>query len=315
MASNVINAPVSDGKPLPGYYKMRVAKEGAFLPVAIWSHEGQLVARVGAEMRDPHEIWLWAAKNKVSREEANYAFEHGRWPGDAPLPLDHNNAPSDDPFELFQREIEAEEARVRAWVAEPHEGKIEADRASNWLAALRKTEQRVKDAFDAEKAPVLAESQRIDGKWRDLKRKAAEIKKLMDDCYQDIGRRERKRMQEIADRKAREEAEALRKEREAEHAKQAELARLHNVPIEMPEPELPLTEVKAAPVRVAFGGAQGNRIGLRKVPPKAVVEDWAKAAAFYSGHDSLRAAIQKLADHDARDNRHDVPGVKFVPGE
>ena len=305
---------VHDGVVVAGYYRMR-DRAGKWQPVAIWKQDGELVCRVGPDMRPPSDVWLWCAKHRMPKDDVLYAFEHGRWRDEVPPALGDNVPPGDDPFEELNRELEAEAARVRAWVAEPHDGATEANRAANWLDALRKLEKRIVDAFNAEKEPVLKETQRIDSKWRDSKRTAAEIKKLMDDCYQAIGRRERKRLQDLADQKAREEAEALRKQREADAAAQAELARMHNLPVDLPEPEVPITAVAAAPVKAAFGGANGARIGLKKVPPKGVVEDWAKVAVFYSNHSKLREVVEKLITHDLKDGRTEIPGVRIVPGE
>lgn len=307
--------PIHDAHPRVGYYKLRRHKGSPFLPVCIWRQDGAFVCRVGAEMSDPDETWLHCADNPVSKADAMHAFQHGTWPSDVPAREGDNNPPSDDPLDTITRELEAEAARVRAWVTEPHEGKTAADMAANWLTNLRKLEGKTVAAFDAEKAPALAESNRIDVRWRGVKGLAAQIKKLMSDRLDDIGRKEKKRLQEIADAKAREEAEKQRQERLAEQAKMAALAEEHNIyvaPAE-PEPELPMV-ISAPPISVSFGGAQGNRIAPKKVPPQALVEDWAKAAAHYAGSPKLREVIQKLAHTDAK-NGVIVPGVKIIPGE
>lgn len=307
---------ISDGHMQTGYYKLRKYKGGPFHPVCIWKQDGAFVCRVGAEMADPAETWLHCADNPVSKADAMHAFQHGTWPGDAPAREGDNSPPSDDPLDAITRELEAEAARVRAWVTEPHEGKTAADMAANWLDALRKLEKKTVAAFDAEKAPALAESNRIDVRWRGVKGLADQIKRLMSDRYDTIARKEKKRLQDIADAKAREEAEKQRQERLAEQAKMAALAEEHNIyvaPAE-PEAELPLSLISAPPVSVSFGGAQGNRIAPKKVPPQALVDDWAKAAAHYSGSPKLREVIQKLAHTDAK-NGVIVPGVKIIPGE
>lgn len=313
---SAVSKPIHESDPRPGYYKLRWNAGGKWQPVAIWRKEdGELVARVGPDMKKPGDIWTWCAGNPVAKADARHAFEHGVWPNDAPAPIGDNAPPSDDPFENLQREIEAEELRVKAWVAEPHEGPSKAELASNWLTSLRRLEGKTIDAFDAEKAPALAETKRIDSKWRNLKARAKEIKDLMDGCYQAIGRKEKARLQAIADKKAAEEAAAKRKEWEAEQARKQELAAQHNIPLE-PEAPPQLELMPAAPVKVAFGGAQGAKIAVRAIPPKAVVEDWAKAAAFYSTSDKVREVVMKLINHDIRDGRSDgIPGVKVIPGE
>lgn len=306
---------IHDGHPKTGYYKLRRGKGQPWLPVAIWSAEnGDLVARVAGDMADPHAIWTHCAGNPVSKADAKHAFAHGTWPGDAPAPIGDNLPPSDDPLEAIARELEAERARVEAWIAEPHEGKTAADMAANWLVELRKLEKKTEAAFDAEKAPALAESNRIDTKWRGVKALAEKIKRAMSDRYDAIARKEKKRLQDIADAKARAEAEARQKEWEADQAKKAALAAEHNIHLAPEEPPLFQSVIQADPVKVAFGGAQGAKIAPKKVPAVGLVEDWAKAAAHYSAAPKLRELIQKLVNADSK-NGVIVPGVKIIPGE
>lgn len=304
--------PISDGHARVGYYKMRKHKKSAYSPVCIFIHEGEMVCRVGNEMADVNESWLFCSSNPVSKSAALFAFEHGRWEDDAPAPIGDNQAPSDDPLEEITRKLEAEAERVEAWIAENHEGATAANLASNWLDVLRKLEKETVAAFDTEKAPILAEQKRIDAKWRGAKALAEALKKKMDACFQTIGRKEKARLQAIADAKAKEEAEARRKAWEEEQAKIAALAQEHNIEV---EPEAPPEIVVQAPVvKVAFGGAQASRNAVKVLPPKAVVEDWAKAAVYFVGNSKLRELIQKLCDHAAKDG-HTVPGVKIIPGE
>jgi hypothetical protein len=68
--------------PHSGYYKLRKGKDSPWQPVAIWRKDGELVCRVGGEMRDPLDVWTWAAKTPVSQDDAKHAFVRGHWPGD-----------------------------------------------------------------------------------------------------------------------------------------------------------------------------------------------------------------------------------------
>jgi hypothetical protein len=47
------SVPLHDGAPQVGFYKMRKARGGPWLPVAIWNRDGTLVCRVAKEMADP----------------------------------------------------------------------------------------------------------------------------------------------------------------------------------------------------------------------------------------------------------------------
>ena len=309
---SALEKPIHDGHPQPGYYKLR-DKMGVWQPVAIWKQDGALVARVGSEMRDPQDIWLWCAKHRVDKADAMHAFQYGEWPGDAPAPIGDNNPPSEDPHEEILRELDAERARVEIWIAEKHEGKTAADKAANWLVALRKLEQKTVGAFDLEKAPALAETRRIDEKWRDAKDLASRIKRMMQDAYDTIARKEQARLQAIANAEAAKRAAEAKAKWEAEQAEKKRLAAEHNIHVEPEEePQLPLTV--AEHVRVSFGGATASKVAPRKIPPTAVVSDWAKAAAHYSGSPKLQEIIQKLANADAK-NGVAAPGVTIVKGE
>lgn len=307
--------PLHADMPQTGFYWLRRHKDGPRLPVCIWVDQssGELVARVGPQMDDPASIWTYCAGNPVAKADALFAFDNGRWRDEAPSPAGDNHPPSDDPLETITRELEAESVRVDAWIAEKHEGATAANMAANWLVALRATEKKTIAAFDTEKAPILAEQKRIDTRWRPAKDLAAAIKRKMDEAYQAIGRKEQARLREAAEAKAREEAERRRQEFEAEQAKLRELATEHGIPPdEAPAPvEVP---VEIAPVKVAFGGATGSRIGIRAVPPKALVEDWEKVAVYFSGNGKIRELLEKLCNHAVRDG-HNVPGVRVMRGE
>jgi hypothetical protein len=110
------------------------------------------------------------------------------------------------------------------------------------------------------------------------------------------------------------EAEARRKEYEAEQARLAEIAAQQNMLMELAPP--PVVEVvPVEPVKLAFGGATGAKIAVRAVPPRPVIEDWAACASYYSSHARVREVLQKLVAHDVRDGRMEIPGVKIIPGE
>jgi len=304
--------PLHDGMPQAGFYKKR-GPDGKWQPVAIWSKDGKLVCRVADAMVDPVDVWTYCADNPVSSADAKHAFKHGTWPGDAPPPIGDNNPPSGDPFEDLTRELEAEQLRVNVWLAEPHEGKTAADMAANWLANLRKLEAKTTAAFDVEKAPALEEARRIDAKWRGLKALAAKIKQAMADRYDVIARKEKARLQAVADAEAKRRAAEARAKWEADQAQQKRLAAENNIHL-TPEEAPAFPDPVAEPVKVAFGGAEGSRIAPRAKPSTGQVTDWAQAAAHYSGSPKVREIVQKLANADAK-NGVPVPGVAIIPGE
>jgi hypothetical protein len=294
---------IHEDQPINGTYKMRDGDR--WLPVAIWTHEGRQVARVGAEMRDPLAIWLWVAKFPVDREDCRIAMTTGKWPGDAPeavVALSETTRPGDngaplDPFEELTREVDEEHERVQAWIAEGHTGPRACEQAANWLEKLRQLKAKVFDGFDAEKEEVRKEGQRIDVKWRGVKLTAGASTTCLQSYLDEIGRVEQKRLQEAADAKAQEEAAR----RAAEAAMIAEAQGIE-------APSMQVEGVKAEPVKVAYGGLHGKKIAPRKAKPTATVNDWKVAAAHYSDNAKVRELIQRLASADAAEGV-EAPGT------
>src|SRR4051794_772875 len=92
--------PIHDGHPQPGFYKRRFVKDGPWVAAAIWvDGSGQMLCRVGSEMRDAQQEWTWLAKHPVPQADALFFFEHGCWrevkPAAAvPIGPGHNRPPS-----------------------------------------------------------------------------------------------------------------------------------------------------------------------------------------------------------------------------
>lgn len=335
----------TDGHPQPGLYRKKQGggyvdgkkQEHRWIPVKIWLeaddgtpvhkwNEGLKVkALVGkTETTDAVSIWGWCqtrakdghvmAYNAVSQADYKFWLENGRWPDEMPEALTagigHNSAADDeDIFAVLSREIDGEKQRVLSWLDEPHEGQNAANMAANWLDILRKLEGKITDAHKIEKAPHLEAGKLVDDKWRPLKVDAEEIKRRMAGALSEIGIKEKRRLQAIADAEAAKRAAELKAQREAERARMEALAAENRVHLE-PVPQEPEPIVVAAPVKAAFGGARGSRIGLKEYKV-ALVSDWNAAVLHYVKSDKVREIVQKLATADAK-NGVEVPGVKIV---
>lgn len=336
-----------DRHPQPGIWKRKEGggyvdgqkTEHRWVPVKLWLEDDEgnvqhkwneglkLKALVGKDKEyDPIDIWSWCSArgkdgkvlkyNAVTQADYKHWLEHGHFPGElpevAPEPagIGHNSAADDeDIFAVLTREIEAERQRVSAWLEEPHEGKTAADMAANWLDVLRKLEKRATDAHGEEKAPHLAAGKAVDDKWRPIRLMVEGVKKRMTEAYSEIARKEKARLQAIADAEAAKKAAELKKQQEAERKRMEALAAENNVHLE-PEPVAPAPIVVSAPVKASFGGARGSKIGLKEYKT-ALVTDWTAAVQHYSRSDKVREIVQKLANADAK-NGIEVPGVKIV---
>src|SRR5690606_41005211 len=78
------DVPIHDGQPECGRYKMRRAKNGPYLPVAIFIKDGEMKAAVGKEFVDPNDVWLHAVKNPVSEADYKHALQRGHFPDEPP---------------------------------------------------------------------------------------------------------------------------------------------------------------------------------------------------------------------------------------
>ena len=334
----------TDGHPQPGLYRKKQGggyvdgkkQEHRWIPVKIWLeysdgtpvhkwNEGLTIkALVGkTETADAVSIWGWCqtrgkdghvmAYNAVSQADYKFWMENDRWPSEvpeAPAGIGHNSAAEDeDIFAALTREIEGERLRVQAWLEQPHEGKTAADMAANWLDTLRKLEKRATDAHGEEKAPHLAAGKAVDDKWRPVRVMVEAVKARMSTAYSEIARKEKARLQAIADAEAAKKAAELRKQQAAERARIEALAAENNVHLE-PEPVAPVRTVVAAKVTASFGGARGSKIGLKEYKV-ALVTDWNAAVLHYAKSDKVREIVQKLANADAK-NGVEVPGVKIA---
>ena len=291
------NPAITEADPQPGFYRMRDGKGGPWLPVAIFEHDGELVARVANSKKDPLNIWTWCAGNPVAQADAKHAFEHGSWPGDVP------DVPSigDNIGELsVQEEIADCIEQIDAWITSIG-GKItedvQMDMAANWRDKLAGLRQKAEAQHKLEKAPHLEAGRAVDAAWKpciaDAKDKADDIRTKLLTPYMRAKQAEEDRRRREEERKAREEAE-----------KRAAEARAAGEPESEPE-DLPPAP---APKRVQAGGQRGRKTALRS-RKVAVVTDYDKALAHFATHEKVVTLIEQLAQHAARDG-HDVPGVQ-----
>lgn len=324
--------------------------DGTGAPVHQWRSGLTLKARIGKDQQtNPHKIWLWCQKsgtnllNAITQIEYNYWVEHGHWSDDAPahrppesesetvtavdtsdgatpaaVGLGHNSTGDPEGYESLTALLAQQLFAVDDWIKQGKEGAQAAGFAKNWKDDLVKIEKRVLAAFTLEKAPILAEAQRIDAKWRNAKEVAASIKAKMDAAFNAISRRETVRVQAIKNAEAAKLQEELRAKAEAERKVQEEAHRIareeaaklardaieHGIdvdpvdvePAPLPPPPPPPV-VQAEQVRMTFGS--GRKAAPKAVKKVAVISDWKLAAQHYCMALKVQEQIQKLADADA----------------
>ena len=298
-------------QPQSGYYRMRKSKDSAWLPVAIWDAGEEKICRVADEKVDPLSVWHWCAKHPVGKEDAKAAFETGQWP-DMPAPV-VSNMPS-DPYEALLAEINDKTEQAKAWLKDHPKGALsqtEADLARNMEAQIQALQKRADAMHKEAKAPHLEASRAVDQRF-DFRKEMDPIKKSLKGAWGAFAAAEERRLRAEAEAAAAAERKRIQEERDRIEAEQAKLmdedpiAALTSEPVALPE--MP----KVEPVKVNVGGGVGAKGGLTTVY-LATVEDYAKAAAYYSNQAKVRELIDTIANAHAKRDKEtaEAPGVAF----
>lgn len=288
----------SDGELKTGYYRIRKHKGGPLVPVAIWQHEGQWVAMVGTGepggkvRRDPTEIWTYCCDDPVSKDDAKYAFENGKWRGDAPT-LGHNSREYPATYEGISEEFADYAELVRQFLADVEKDggirdKVRADQASNMADYLGTVKggiaKRADDMRDALVRPHLEAQREINAKF----------KPLIDEAKALDGQ-----LRRAAGAWAKAEQDRLRKEAE----EKARIERAKNASAEV--------HVVAEVPKVQVGGERAAKRSL-KTKLVAQITDYEAALAHFKDADDVRNAVAALAQRAVKAGMKSIPGVKIV---
>jgi hypothetical protein len=292
---------VIEAEPQCGYYRAK-NQDGAFVPVAIWMHEGALVAMRGSSQIDPIAVWTWCCRQPVSYEAYTAARDNGRWADDAPHIereiTKEDNLPT-DPAERMQLQLAGELEEATRFLKQAITSQEDADKAAVWSKRVSGLYKEADDAFKAEKAPILKAAKACDEKWRwrdDAKELATRLKRHLDAWLLKLQREEEERQ-----RKAREEAERIRREAEAKaRAAEAEAAR-SSVDAERAKREADEAAARAAQAereaeaRKTAAGRTGAKVSLRTFV-SARVTDYDAAHMALKDHPDMRALVEQLAN-------------------
>jgi hypothetical protein len=297
LAGNV--GSIEEPNPRSGYFKLR-DKSGAWQPVAIWERDGELVCRVGSEMRDAADVWTWCAKNPVAKDAAKQAFETGAWPGDVPATGSNSAAMT------LPEEIDDAATHALAWLQKNGiTDKTAADTAANWRARLLDLSKQADKQRETEKRPHDEAAKAVQAKWKPSVETAADAANRLRDALTAWMRAEESKARAEADAKRKIAEEAAAKARAIADEAKANAAACNLPP--PPEPvDVPLPFEDT--VRIQAGGQRGRKTGLRTIT-KYVVTDYAAALAHVKDHPDVRAAVEKVAAQQAKAGAT-VPGVE-----
>jgi len=277
--------PVHDEPCHPGFWRKRISRGGAFVPVAVWLDGGNLVALVDGRQVEPDgSLWSYICRYPVTEEAYRRRVETGRWPDEdaavteslEPPSIGHNGAPT-NPAEIMAGQIEAALNGVSEYTD------IRSDEVAAQAQSLRSRLLELSGKADKEreklKKPILEAGRAIDALWNPLVKSA---KEGADAIRKALGAHETRKDQE---RRA---AEAARLKAEQEAAAARAKAEAAGKPAPKPTaPPPPAPE----PVQTTLRGSYGRAASIRVVKVATVTD----AAAFYAHIAAMPETVEYLA--------------------
>jgi hypothetical protein len=293
--------PVHDGDPQPGFYRKRNGNKEPWQAVAIWRHEGRLVAFVNGRDADAATIWTFVCRNPISEAAYHDAMSGKPWADQDAVVAEqiapgagHNSAGIDEAA-LLAEQIEAAKKGCAAYA------KIADDetltKAQSLRSRLLELKGQAEKAHKKEKEPHLEAGRAVDKKWLPLAKDAEAAAKSVRDAM-DAWETEKLRARREAERQAQIAAEVARIEalRAAEAGKPA--------PAPSPPPAAPV-ETMPTPIKGAYGRAAS--VGVVNVVTGIADQD--ALYAFLKNHPDLIACMLDLAKRAVAKGL-DVPGVE-----
>lgn len=276
-----VRGDINPNDPQSGYYRTRRKGRDMDSPVAYWmdSKTGEQRCFVDGTDFDKYaiDIWPYASKKPISKEEYGERLSTGKWPGDSAAVVGHNNSPTDDSVEAIADRIEdlAREAE-KLIAAGAAKTETDSDQASDLANTFGELEAKTSRLHKDEKDPHLEAGRAVDRKWFSLRDRAAELKKRL---------------------KAVVVTPFLTKKVEA-----AEKANVAAISQGIAPEALPQTRVTA--------GSSKRSTGLRTYY-RAEIEDKAKLLDNLKDHPDVVACIQGIANA-AAGKKIALPGCKII---
>jgi hypothetical protein len=275
-------APIHDGDPQTGYYRIRRKGRDGFLPVAYWkdAKSGEQRCHMDGQDLDLQrgmEIWPFASKQPVTHEAYWKRLNTGKWPDESAAVVGHNAAPLDDSTAAIAERIadlarEAEKL-IAAGAAPSQEI---SDQASDLANTFGELENKVTALHRAEKQPHLDAGRAVDTKWFGLRDKAADLKRRL---------------------KAAVVTPFLTKK--ADEVAKANVAAIASG-----------TAPEALPQQRLTAGSSKRQTALR-TQTSAEVTDWPALLAALKDHPDIREAAQRVANASAKAGV-ELPGMKII---
>ena len=291
--------PVHDSDPQLGFYRKRIKRAGAYVPVAIWEQDTKIIALVDGQQADAAEIWSFVCQYPISEEHYHARVKTGKWHDEDDAVTeslahrtDTNNPPTDE-AELLQEQIDAATAGAGNYAEiTDDETAAKAQALRSRLLELSGNADRLRED---KKRPHLEAGKAIDTKFMPLVKAA---KNAADAIRAALGAHETRKAREAEKIRRAEEEMRLQAEQEAAAARaEAEKAGAP-APVE-PEPAPPPPAPAPVPeTATSIRGAYGRAAAV-KVVKVAKVVDQDKAYMAMRTHKELVELIAKLAQRAA----------------
>lgn len=283
--------PVHDSDPQPGFYRKRTGKAAGYQPVAIWEHDGRIVALVDGKEADAAEIWTYVCKYPILEQWYLARMNGQRWPDEsaavtaslAPPPSGHNQGPTDE-ADILKAQIDAASAGVEEFATIGDDET--ASKAQSLRSRLLELSGQADKVREAQKKPFFEAGKAIDLKFQPLVKAAKAAADMIRDA---LGAHETRKLR--AAEAARLEAENIRIKAEREAVKAAAAGQ------PAPTPPPPALEPIPAPA-ITLRGAYGRAASI-KVVKIATVVDQDKAYMALRDHKEMKDLIAALAQRAA----------------
>lgn len=334
--------PKYETEPQTGWYRNRVLisergetpKRYEFHSVAFWkdTKTGEQRCHINGKAVSEAQMlraWLYCSKYPISEDVYHAFLESGKWPEHneaiAEQERRSNEAPDDDSLEGVRDRIDALVAEANRYLkAGAAKTKADADAAADVAVKLSELYTHADNLRKKEKKPHWDAAQAVDAAWNPVRDSADIYKKVKAQVVQPFLDAENARLKAEAEAaeaarlkviaEARAKAEAEEAARAAEYAEQAEQAIQDQkplppapAPVEVKIPESAYAPTPAyTPVRAGTGKTVSTRIERTML-----IEDYAKALAFFAEHDEIKAKVQELANKLAK-AKMTVPGCKIL---
>lgn len=297
-AVNGIIGSIHEGDPQSGFYRMRLSKGGAFVPVAVWIDDNGIQCQING-VNSPDKAadkWTFYCKYPITHEQYLSFEKTGKWHDDV-ASIGHNNAP--------EQTIQEEIAAVLAMPIVVVDSDDTCAQAQSHRARLLELSRKADKIREAEKKPHFEAGKAVDAQWQPLvkstKDAADGIARLMSAYETDKAKK--------AAETARIQAEALRKiELEKIEASKGDQSQ-DDITEGLIDNCLEIGNILEAAASTPIKGSYGRAANVKSIKVATIV-DQQKVYEYMKDRPEIKELLANLAQR-AVNSGFEVPGVSI----